>query len=420
MKTLYTKFFYSLLLGMILSTVHSVAAAKSSHGLTGQEIKSLIPLLKSHDSLGLTQFDDKGNPKSITLAIRIAAKRDTVFSLFKDPSNFYYISTLFKENTILDEHTNAMVWSWASRHKILSVTGTNNIALYPPRRVDVTIENSSIGNGSFTFQFYKDGDAHTIMIISGFLNVDSSEWLVKFLVGGNPSMKQAMNIAIGFVVLKGTKSLAERVEKKKKPAKHQTGGVGGGTPSLLSAEELAVLKPLLTKGQLFFCDSHKQGRLKQATVVELVDSPAEKVLSAAAVPKNYEKHIGAINNVHVLSRDANKTAFSWNIGLSIFGLDSTNEIRPIEEGLLLHSTQGDLQGAMWRWQVISVSDRRSIVAYHSFADIASTSAVLKSTVRREPYLEHGLVLGSNIVMLKALKKVLQTSVVPASSSKEAQ
>ncbi|MBN2342110.1 MAG: hypothetical protein JXX29_11095 [Deltaproteobacteria bacterium] len=398
-----------ILTALCISAVPAVSAAKSPGGFTGDEIKNLLPLLRQHDAMGLTEYDDKGAPKSMTLAIRIAAKRETVFQLFTDPANFYYVSTLFKENTVLDEHQNAMVWSWASRHKILSVTGKNSIALYPPRRADVTIENSSVGNGTFTFQFYNDKDTHTILVISGFLNVDSSEWLIKFLVGNNPSMKQAMNIAIGLVVLKGFKELAERTERKRPQRPHRTFGESGGVPQLLGTKELTALKPYLLKGQLFICDSHKQGRLKQATVVELVDSSKEAFIEAAAVPRNYEKRIGAISNVKVIKQEELRTEFSWTIGLSIFGLNSVNALQREPNTVMLSAISGDLSGAVWRWQVEALGENRSVVAYHAFADVAEMSPILKSTVKREPYLEHGLVLGSNIVMMKAMKQIAEES-----------
>ena len=47
------------------------------------------------------------------------------------------------------------------------------------------------------------------------------------------------------------------------------------------------------------------------------------------------------------------------------------------------------------------------MAYHAYANPANTSAILKATVVREPYLEHGLVMGSNIVMLKAMRQIAE-------------
>ena len=392
-----------------LSLTHTAAA--SPLPLNSSEMKSLIPILKKHDALGFTQFDEKGRPQRITMAIRVAAQRETLLKVFSDPDNFYYVSTLFKENTILDKHENAMVWSWASRHKILSVTGKNRMATYPPRRVDVTIEQSSVGSGTYTFQFFPDGKDHTLMIFDGFLDVNSSEWLIRFLVGDNPSMKQAMNIAIGLVVLKGVKDLAERMEKKKSNKPHTTSGKSGGEPSLLSDAEISALQPLLAKGQLFLCDSYAGGRLKQVSVIDIADSSEETFRLAAATPQNYAKYIGAISDIKIQKQETDKTVFSWKIGLSIFGLNSVNELRTTRDAIDLKAVSGDLEGAVWRWQTKPLSSHRTIVIYHAFADVGKMSAILESTVKREPYLEHGFVLGSNIVMMKAMKKIAASGAV---------
>ncbi len=105
----------------------------------------------------------------MTLAVRVKAPREIAFKTIEDPKNYYYLSTLLKENNIIQEHENAVAWSWASRHKLFSFTGINTIALFPPRRADVAFTKSNIGSGSFTFNFYEDGKDHTIVVLSGIL-----------------------------------------------------------------------------------------------------------------------------------------------------------------------------------------------------------------------------------------------------------
>jgi len=394
-------------IALVLLLVAAPAAAAGTGGFSQSELAQLAPLLVKNDTVGLSEFDKTGKPVSMTLATRIRAKRDTVFQLFTDPENFYYISTLFKENTILDRTENAIVWTWASRHKFFSIVGRNRIVLYPPHRADVTVEESSMGRGRFTLRFVEDGDS-TILVINGFLNVHSSEWLIRFIVGNSPSMIQATNIAIGLVVLKGTRALAEREQKGKPKRRHVTGGTAGGEPTLLSKEDIDRLKPLLMRGQVFLCNSHKGGRLKQAIVVDRVRARADAFSAAAAVPQNYNKHISAITDVTVHgSRDA-QVDFSWTLGFSIFGITSRNQLGPVPEGIMLRAVDGDMKGAAWRWQVVPESSATSIVAYHAFADPARTGAILEATVIREPYLEHGLVMGSNIVMMKAMRRVVET------------
>ncbi|MBN2803922.1 MAG: hypothetical protein JXR91_12590 [Deltaproteobacteria bacterium] len=388
-------------------------ADSSKPTFSGSDVKALIPVLKHHDTVGLTVIDKEGVPESINLATRIRAKRDTVFNIFKDPDNFYYISTLFKENKILDSTDNMILWSWASRHSLFTITGKNSIELYGDRRADVKVIESSIGKASFILRFYEDGPDYTILTISGFLNVQSSQWLIKFIIGNSSSMIQAFNIAVGFFVIKGIKSLAEREEKKLPKRIHITNGRSGGTPQKLSGGELKLLSPFLNRGQVFLCDSHTGGRLKQATVIERVNSSAEKFIETVKKPENYEKNIGAINNIKIISSpendNKNEILFSWNLGFAVFQLTSNNKLTvPVENLVLLESVDGDLEGSKWLWQIEKESEKSSIVVYHAFADVAKMSAILDSTVKREPYLEHGLVMGSNIVMVKAMKKIAES------------
>ncbi len=384
-----------------------ISHAAQTKGFSGNDVKTLLPVLKRHDTIGFTEFNKNGSPKAISLATRIHANTDTVFNIFKDPDNFYYISTLFKENKIIDQTDNMILWSWASRHSFFTITGKNSITLYPPRRVDVKVLESSLGAASFTLRFYKDGKDYTILTISGFLNVKSSQWLIRMIIGNSSSMIQAFNIAVGFFVIKGIKTLTENIEKGKSKRKHTTRGKAGGIPSLLNKSDIANLTPFLKKGQVFLCDSHNGGRLKQATVLERVKSNAGNFTKTVKNPYNYAKKISAINNIKIepstsTLQPAKEKMFSWNMGFAIFQLSSLNRISDINQGVLLESINGDFKGAKWRWQIIPETANTSIIAYHAYADVAAMSPILESTIKREPYLEHGLVMGSNIVMLKAM------------------
>jgi hypothetical protein len=123
------------------------AAAKAPGGLSDAELKAIAPLFKRHDVIGVTESSSKGEPTSMTLAVRVKAPRAVAFSVLENPSNFYYLSTLFKENEIVQEHDNSKAWTWASRHSLFSVTGMNTIELFPPRRADIRIAKSSVGQG---------------------------------------------------------------------------------------------------------------------------------------------------------------------------------------------------------------------------------------------------------------------------------
>lgn len=389
------------------------AAAKAPGGLSDAELKAIAPLLKKHDVIGVTESSATGEPTAMTLALRVKAPRAVAFKVMEDPTNFYYLSTLFKENEIVEQHDNAKAWTWASRQKLFSVTGMNTIALYPPRRADVRIAKSSVGQGDFTLAFHEDGAEHTLIVLSGILDVQTSEWFIRYLLGGNPSMRQAMNVAIGLVCIKGVKALAERVAAGKPLDKHRTSGKSGGELRLTADKELKALAPLIARGQVVVVDSNAKGKLRQVTTIESIRAPFGKVLDAVSTPKNYSKFIRAISDVTVHSAAAKEIFFSWTLGFSVFSITSKNRMSSVDSGVLLEGLEGDLAGAKWRWQIVPTATDRTVVAYHGFANVKKAAYILDKTVVREPYLEHGLMAGSNMVMLRAMKRAVESAAAAA-------
>ena len=397
-----------LFFGLLALAFVSPAGAASSHGgFSKAEVLSVEPLFKSYDLIGLAEVDSRGKPTSMTLAVEINAPREVIFEIFKDPKNYYYLSTLFKENRLLESHDNTLAYSWASRHKFFSFTGENVVSLFPPRRIDIKIAKSTIGNGNFHFNLYKRGKNKTLLVFHGHLNVTSSDWLIRFLVGNSPSMEQAFNLAIGVVVVKGTKSLAERMFRGKKTTKHRTRGKREGGLVSLSGNDVKRIKPLLRRGTVILSSSVRGGKLKQVVTIEELDVPRIALLKAIASPNLYPKMVGSISKVVVHNKKAAQTEFSWNLGFSVFGLKSRNRLTISPKGVDIVGLDGDLKGAQWRWQLVPSANNKTIVAYHGWADVKGTAEVMAKTVKREPYLEHGIMAGSNMVMLRAIRRSVE-------------
>lgn len=384
-----------------------LARASNVGGFAKEELLQVSRLLDHYGMVGLTETDDQGNPTAMTLAVRIGVSREKAFEIFENPDNFYYISTLFKENKVLQSHTNSKAYSWASRHKWFSFTGINSIALYPPKRVDVEIVKSSVGAGRFRFVFFNDGKDRCILVLSGILDVQSSEWFIRYLVGFNPSMRLAMNVGIGTVIIKGAKSLAELHGRGKPMSKHRTWGRRTGPLRTMSEGDRKAIAPLLSRGTVILSKSVGKGRLDQVSVVQKVRAPSAKFLVAAATPELYPKMIKAITEVAVHRRSEQDVEFSWTMGFSLFGLTSRNHLTFAPDGVLVQGLDGDLAGAEWRWQVIHASASECIVAYHGWANIPQSGYILEKSMKREPYLEHGFMAGSNLVMLRALSQAVE-------------
>jgi hypothetical protein len=397
----------TLVLGLIWAVPSAVGGDGGPGGFSKEEIRSIGPLLKRHGTVGLSETNADGSPSAMTLAIKINAPRETVFKVFEKPENFYYVSRLFKENKIIQKHGNTMAYSWASRHKWLSVVGENTITVFPPRRIDASIDKSTLGAGKFKMYLHKDGEKGTILILSGLVDVKSSEWLIRFLVGGNPSMRQAMNMAIGIVVVKGVKAMAERMVVGRPFEKHRTRGRRKGPLKPLTKNDLTAINPLLERGAVVLTDSVGRGRLTQATVVKKIQASANKFLLAAATPEFYPKIIKAISGIRIHSRTDKRTEFSWTLGFSIFSLTSRNRLSFTRDGVIIEGLDGALGGALWRWQIAEESKNSCTVAYHGWVDLLKAGSILEKSVKVEPYMEHGLVAGSNMVMLRAMERVVE-------------
>ncbi|MCP4196365.1 MAG: hypothetical protein GY762_04370 [Proteobacteria bacterium] len=247
----------------------------------------------------------------------------------------------------------------------------------------------------------------TILTLSRIVDVKRSEWLIRFLVGGNPSMKQAMNVAIGTVVVKGVKAMAERMTVGRPFEKHRTRGTRKGPLQPLTKNDLAVLKPLLERGTVILTNSVSRGRLAQATIVKNIQAPAAKFLLAAATPEFYPTIVKSISDIEIHKRTDTGTEFSWTLGFSIFSLSSRNRLSFTGDGVIIEGLEGDLGGALWRWQIAEQDENSCTVAYHGWVDMLKAGNILAKSVKVEPYMEHGMMAGSNMVMMRAMERVVE-------------
>ena len=220
-------------------------------------------------------------------------------------------------------------------------------------------------------------------------------------------MRQAMNMAIGIVVVKGVKAMAERIVAGRPFEKHRTRGKRKGPLKPLSKKELAAIKPLLERGTVVLTNSVGRGRLRQATVVKNIEASANKFLLAAATPEFYPSIIKSISDIKIHGRENGNTEFSWTLGFSIFSLSSRNRLSFTRDGVIIEGLEGDLGGALWRWQIAEQNQSSCTVAYHGWVDLKKTGSMLTKSVKVEPYMEHGLVAGSNMVMLRAMERVVE-------------
>jgi ribosome-associated toxin RatA of RatAB toxin-antitoxin module len=184
-------------------------------------------------------------------------------------------------------------------------------------------------------------------------------------------------------------------------------GTAGGETRPCPAQELVSLAPLLARGMVVLVDENRGGRLRQVTAVESLAAPAARVLAAVSNPEIYPAMVKAVSDVKIESKTEEATEFSWTLGFSVFSLSSRNRMTRTPDGVAIEGLDGNFAGARWRWQLAGADGGRTIVAYHGFVNIDATTYILKMSLRREPYLEHGIMTGSDMVMLRAIRRAVE-------------
>jgi hypothetical protein len=68
------------------------------------------------------------------------------------------------------------------------------------------------------------------------------------------------------------------------------------------------------------------------------------------------------------------------------------------------ATGGDISRGRWRWEFLDFGEGRSVPIHYAYSDVTETSWVVKQLIKKQPYFEHGIVVGATTVALRAMKE----------------
>ena len=171
----------------------------------------------------------------------------------------------------------------------------------------------------------------------------------------------------------------------------------------LDPATLASLAPLLERGELILIESGPDGRLKQGTLLALADATPKQVLDIAARPEEHPKFIPNLVRADLLQRDGTISEVAWELDVPFVNLTGVNRIldeRP--KTVRYWSVRGDIRRLAWQWEAVPVARNRSVVAHYTYSDIREASWFLRKVIAGRPTLEHGAVVSTGIVVLKAI------------------
>jgi len=391
---------HCVLLCTVLFFFSSQADSGSLKTFSRKEINSLIPAM-DRGVISLIESDAKGKLKQITVATTVNAGAGAIFSLISEPEGYGKFLNNFEGIKVRQSHgaNKAFKWNWVGSR--INLGGEAMLTTYPPRRADIAIVKSDLGKGHFRFDIRQVSKKKSRVTLALFIEVDSSNWIIKLLTKKHPIMRQGMNLANGYMFLTGLKRAAEAREKglKLKPIK----GKSGGKQKPLDPAVVKSIEAVSDRGPVGFTVSNQGGRLQSASIVQRVNATAGKISSLIEDPAGYQSFLSLVKDIKVTYSDPVKTQFSWKLGFPISTLSSNCLLIKKKSSYSLSVSEGDLQGSKWYWQIYPRGEKQSLLSMNGWLNIAKSNFLFRAMLEREPLTEHGVNISSAYVFTSGIR-----------------
>jgi hypothetical protein len=170
---------------------------------------------------------------------------------------------------------------------------------------------------------------------------------------------------------------------------------------------VASMAPLLEKGDMMWISSHKDGRLKQATIMAIAQAPLEATWEALTDYDHYIDYIPNAKSITVVSRTGNDVVIKYVISLPVSNFKYTLRNRhtyPLRIDSWPEDDKGDIKTGAWRWELIPLGQNKTIIVYTFYTDIRESSWMIKFVLRIDPSMEHSINIATGMVTVNAMRR----------------
>jgi ribosome-associated toxin RatA of RatAB toxin-antitoxin module len=171
--------------------------------------------------------------------------------------------------------------------------------------------------------------------------------------------------------------------------------------------DVRAMAPMLEQGELIWVNSQKDGKFKQASIMAIVNAGVKKTWDTVTDYDHYNEFMPNAKKIVVISREGNDAVLSYTIDLPGPDFEYTLrhhhtpytrvDIRP-------ENDKGDIKTGAWRWELIPLSETRTVLVYTLYTDIRESSWVLKMALKSDPSMEHGINIATGLVTISAIKR----------------
>ncbi len=163
--------------------------------------------------------------------------------------------------------------------------------------------------------------------------------------------------------------------------------------------ELERLAPLAAMADLACIESHPDGTMKQVTVLAWVPAPAAVVRAVIAASERYKEFVPNVTRSTRQELGGGRWRSAWRMELPVSSFEGVNQIWRDGDAIVMRAEQDQ---AAYRYEALPVGGGTLLVQY-GYTDVKGSNAFVRSFVRRQPMMEHGLALSAQMMFVTAMR-----------------
>jgi ribosome-associated toxin RatA of RatAB toxin-antitoxin module len=167
--------------------------------------------------------------------------------------------------------------------------------------------------------------------------------------------------------------------------------------------ELERLAPLAAMADIACIESNADGTMKQVTLLAWVAAPPSVMRDVIVRSEKYHEFIPNLSRSTNEPLGDGRWKSSWRMELPVSSFQGTNvySLEKTADGgeAVLLKGDGD---AMYRYEMLPVGEGTLLVQY-GYTDVKHSNAFVRSFLKRQPMMEHGLALSAQMMFVTAMR-----------------
>lgn len=364
---------------------------------------ALVPLLERGE-LALVESGPGGRSKQIAIMTVIAAPPEPVYDAILKVEAYPEFLRNMKSTRVTQRTASVVGYEWVLDLPVFDLAGHRAMRGQRPRLVEVRGTRGHFRSSQDRWELFAvDGGRRTLAVLYRAVEFRDAGVVLRTLTELEPSMANALNLAMGFVQVR---SLRLHVEKAPSPSYRAP----AGPLSPLGKIELGpggvrpeVIAPLLDRGVLALVESDGEGALRQVNLWSRVQASEATLRGVVMEASEYARFIPTFKETKLSRLADGHYRLEWTLDIPLVSVAGVTDVFARADGSIdMLAVSGDVKRAHWRWGFSPQGDS-TLLMHEAYSDVREASWLVEKMIAKEPLLEHGIVVASSVIGVQAIK-----------------